>query len=83
LRQSLNENRCINEEDPGEEVISLANKKIEKMMNEMKPAEKREVLNSLVTTLLKDLNEAEKEEMLRTVAAGRREGKHLAALVDD
>ncbi len=66
-----------------EEVISLANGKIEKIMAGMKPAEKREVLSNLVSTLLKDLNEAEKEEMLRAVACGRRESRRLAGLVDE
>lgn len=64
-------------------MISLANRKVEKLMAGMRPAEKREVLSSLVTTLLKDLNEAEKEEMLRAVAGGRREGRRLAGLVDE
>ncbi len=66
-----------------EEVISLANRKVEKLMAGMRPAKKRGVLSSLVTTLLKDLNEAEKEEMLCTMVAGRKGGRRLAALVDD
>jgi CHASE3 domain sensor protein len=66
-----------------EEVISLEKGTIEKVMTGMSSAEKREVLSSLVTTLLKDLNEAEKEEMLRAVASGRREGRRLAGLVDE
>lgn len=57
--------------------------KVEKLMTGMRPAEKREVLSNLVTTLLKDLNETEKEEMLLTVASGRREGRRLAGLVDE
>ena len=69
--------------EPTEEVIPLANRNVEEIMAGMKPTEKREVLTSLVTTLLKDLNESEKEEMLRTVAAGRKEGRRMAALVDE
>lgn len=61
----------------------MANGKIEKLMAGSSPTEKRELLSSLVTTLLKDLNEAEKEEMLRAVAGGRRESRRLAALVDE
>ncbi len=56
---------------------------IEKVMTGMSSTEKREVLSSLVTTLLKDLNEADKEEMLRSVAAGRKKGRQLASLVDE
>ncbi len=61
----------------------MASKKIEKIMAGMGTAEKKEVLNELVTTLLKDLNEAQKEEMLRAVAGGRRESRRLAVLVDE
>jgi len=56
---------------------------IEKVMTGMSSTEKREVLSSLVTTLLKDLNESDKEEMLRNVVAGRKEGRQLASLVDE
>ena len=56
---------------------------IEKVMTGMSSAEKREVLSSLVTTLLKDLNESDKEEMLRSVVAGRKKGRQLVSLVDE
>ena len=61
----------------------MAESAIKKVMTGLSAAEKKKLFRELVTVLVKDLNEAEKEEMIRTVAANRKEGRRIAALVDE
>lgn len=55
---------------------------IEDILAGMNSAEKKEVLDRLVLTILKDLNETDKKALLKTAVTGQKESHHLTAMVE-
>ncbi len=60
----------------------MDNDKIEDILSNMSPVLKKELLNSLVTSLMNELNEAEKKDLLQTVLMGQKESRELAVMVE-
>ena len=60
----------------------MGKQNVEDILSGMDAAEKKEVLDRLVLTILKDLNETDKQALLKTAVVGQREGQHLAAMVE-
>ncbi len=56
--------------------------KIGETLSSMSPVLKKELLDSLVTSLLSDLNETEKKELLQTILTGRKKNQKLVDMVE-
>jgi hypothetical protein len=60
----------------------MGDNSINDIISHLDPAMKKELLNSLVISLLDDLMESEKRELLQMVAAGGRKNRHVIEMVD-
>lgn len=60
----------------------VENDKIGETLSSLSPALKKEILHSLVASLLSDLNEAEKKEFLQAALTGRKKSRELIEMVE-
>ena len=60
----------------------MENGKIEDVLSNMSPSSKKELLDSLVNSLLRDLSEAKKKDLLQTILTGREKNRELAEMVE-
>lgn len=56
--------------------------KIQDILSGMGPSLKKELLNTLVTSLLSELKETEKKELLQTVVTGGRKNRQVIEMVE-
>lgn len=55
---------------------------VEDILSGMNAAEKKEMLDRLVLTILKDLNETDKKALLKAAVVGQKESHHLTSMVE-
>lgn len=60
----------------------MGNGGIEKILADMNPSAKKELLNGLLNSLQNDLSEAEKKGLLQTLLTGRKENRQLVDMVE-
>lgn len=60
----------------------MGKRDVENILSGMSTEEKKEVLDTLVLTILKDLTETEKKELLQTAVVAQKESHRLTAMVE-
>ncbi len=60
----------------------MGKRDVENILSGMSMEDKKEVLDTLVLTILKDLTETEKRELLQTAVVAQKESHRLTAMVE-
>ncbi len=60
----------------------MGKQNVENILSGMSKEDKKEVLDTLVLTILKDLTETEKRELLQTAVVAQKESHRLTAMVE-
>lgn len=62
--------------------FAMGEKEIKQILSGMSPAAKKDLLDGLVVHILSELSDDIKKEVMRTVVAGRQEGRELSTMVE-